>query len=475
MQKDSFLGWISRYRWLFLGGLFLYLATALSNVGIIASDDYEFGIARIVPAQNWNFSSIIEASGIRSPIPNLFLFTFTNLAYQLGVLDPVVQLKFALFFIALMTFSLNSYFCYRFFKISEEKSKILLFLFGFYFICPMIFTRPLIENLSAPFLLGSAFFACAYAENLKAKDLVLSVLFLTLSAVFRFQVGVCGLGLLFVVLSKRKLSHLPVLALAGIAGYVLSGLVDWIYKGGLHASLFAYTQYQKDNIHRFGAQPVYVFLALFIGLSFPPALFQKYKNFNWKKEYEFLKPALLYFVIFIAAHSIVVHKEERFMVPVLPIFFALVTPLALYTLKHSKWRVRYFLALNLVLLPFASFNTPQNNLISAARFVHQNPKITRVSDLGDCLFNFPVAFISHPVLKDVISSDEVQKGTPLTCDRVFIVRQDIREGILGVTENYVHLGTFKPGLPEQWVIALNPKQNRRRGPLEIYGSKDCWP
>lgn len=471
-EHSVFLSWCLRNRWILFAGLALYLSTAWFNVGIIATDDYEFGIARIVPAQNWTALSIIKASGIRSPIPNLALFAFTKTALSLGITEPVTQLKFALIFVALFSYITYTFLAFLFFPKEGTKSRTALFLLSFYFICPMAFTRPLIENLAAPFLFISCWAACEYFDSSKGKYLLLSVAALTLSSMFRFQVGVCSLALVLLVLIRRQWKHLFLLGASGLVGIVLSGALDWFYKGGLHASLVAYSDYQASNIQRFGTQPFYVFIALFIGLSMPPLLFQKYKNFSWRENFNYLVPALLFFVIFLISHSVVVHKEERFMVPLLPIFFVLITPLALYTWKTSRWRRVSFLSLNFLLLPLASYNAPQTNLIESALFVSTHPRYEHVISVEGTLFNFPRAFIPRQIEVQDFSAQEYSNKTAFNCNEVIMVRKDIRESIKGF-DQLEFLGASDPGILERVVIALNPKQNKRRGPIEHYSKPNC--
>jgi hypothetical protein len=454
---------------LWWAGLIWYVATAFSNLGIIATDDYEFGIARIIPAQNWNFSSIIAASGIRSPFPNLFLFIFTKFALLLGITDPAIQLHVALAFAGVINYAIFTYVGFLW------MGPLFIFLIAFYFICPMIYTRPLIESLSAPYVFVSAYFAYRYERLSSYRDLIFSIFALMLAAMFRYQTGVCALALLLLVLYKKDVRGLTTLAITGIVAYFISGSLDLLFKGSLHASLFSYTRYQAAEISNFGKQPFYVFFGLFLLLSFPPVLFHRYPGFSWKKTYRPLLAPLLYFLTFLISHSLITHKEERFMVPILPVFFVLAIPLIRYTFLDfpSQWRLKYFIGINFLLLPFASFNVPQNNLIGTARFIHRNENIRQVKEVEGALFNFPMAFIGHPVTKDGLPREGLMAKTPVACDTVFAIREDIREAIPGLDQRYKQVGKFEPGVLERIVIRLNPRQNSRRRAIEVYQDLSC--
>ncbi|NBX68882.1 MAG: hypothetical protein EBR01_07970 [Proteobacteria bacterium] len=469
--KSLFSEYINKNRWILVCGLAFYLLTAWFNVGIIASDDYEFGIARIVPAQNWTALEIINISGIRSPIPNLVLYAFTKLAYCLGIVDPVTQLRVALLFVGFFSYSVYSILCFLFFRQDKGKSTVAIFLLSFYFLAPMIFTRPLIENLSAPFLLVSCWAACEYFKTIKIGDLLLSLIALSFACMFRFQVSVCALVLVVIVVLKRKWKHLLILGLAGVFSIFLTGVLDWIYKGGLHASFLAYTKYQAGNIQRFGAQPVYVFVALFLGLSMPPLLFQRYHDFSWRRSFGHLIPALMFLSVFVISHSVVVHKEERFMVPVLSLFFVILTPLAVHQ-AQVPWRKWGFIAVNSILLLGASFSVPQRNSILVVDYLSKNSKIERVFDVNDALVMFPEAFGIRKVKRDKIRSADLNK-IQLTCSDVVAIRKDELEKS---TEVFTALGKsteFKPGFLEAMLVKLNPRQNARRASILLFNVKGC--
>lgn len=466
-------------RGLAIAGLLIYLATGLWNVGIIATDDYEFGVARVVPAQNWSASKIIAASDIRSPLPNLYLFFFTRTALSLGITSPVSQLRFALFFIALIGFSLHAYFGLKLVRLAggdkEIHSRTFLFLLGFLFYLPIAHSRPLVENLASPFVTASVYFTCAYARTFALPQLLAALTFLSLACTMRYQVAVIGVVPIWLALKSRRVWHLASFGALAVALFFLTGLIDYLYKGGWHASLIAYYRYQASEIGKYSQQPVTVFPGLFLALSFPPVLFARFRGFRWRETYAPLFPALLAWAFFVFTHSLVGHKEERFMIPLFVLFVILLVPLAaeVATNPRYRWRRAYFMVMNAGLLMLASTNIPQNNLIGSAVYVGKHPEIREVWGVEQTLFNFPTAFIGRPVEVKLVTPGDLIRKPPSSCSEVVLARVDYAEAFPQAVAGLEKKAEFAPGGLERLAIRLNRKQNFRRGPIVIYSRPGC--
>lgn len=461
-------------------GLIIYSATALINIGIIALDDYDFGIARTIPAQTSSYDYIITGRDIRTPIPTLILAALGKIGLAAGLTDPVHQFKFILLVIGLISFLIQSLFIRKHFSSEAAgfrgyKLELAQFLVSFYFLCPLFFTRPLVENLSGPFLIASAYLACAYYASGKRGLLCASALVLMLGAMIRFQSGICFLGLVSAVLLKRNLKDLGTLIAVGIFAFLFSGGADWLITGHFHGSLIAYLDYNLHYSSIYGVQPFYVFILLFFALTIPPTLIVSYKKFNWKKEYEFLVPTVLFFAFFLLAHTLVPHKEERFMVPVLGLFLVLIVPLMNHVLRKGfkQWRVNYFLGINFLFLPLASFNIAQNNTVGLVRFLHHHTEIKTVIGIEDTLLLFPKAFLLNEVDNIKMSLEEVNQLTGGDCNSVIAIRQE-KIGSLQFLANFYHpIAEFKPGFLEYLLVKANPLRNGRRGAIILYADKSC--
>lgn len=454
------------------------LITALWNIGFIAVDDYYHGIVQYIPAQKSSFSVIIEKSGIRSPIPNMILLSLSKAAYFLGIESPAGQLRFInviLGLVAQITFFAS---VGHFVRRSSREIKIAALLAGFYFTNPMFFTRPLIEAMSAPWLILSSFLLCRYFndERPRARDLSFAIVTVTLAAFFRFQSGICALVIPIFVLWRRQWSHLLVGAVVGAICFWGTGSIDTTLKGQFYASLRGYLDFNLQHSSIFGTTPFYSYFLLFIGLSLPPALFMRFRGLDWRGSYRPLLPALAYFLIFVLAHSFVPHKEERFMIPILPIFVVLLVPLLhfLWSTAKNSWRLKYFIGLNGLLLLLVSFNTVQRNTIALAQHMDRDSRVKVLIGAGDTLGVFPRALILRDDFATESMDPQAAVARGLTdCSEQLAVRYDFIEGLKPYLDGLDKVADFQPGLPEQVVVKLNPRKNGRRGAIALFKKPEC--
>lgn len=474
------VGWLNlpvmvsqQLRWVW-AGLILVSVTAFYNVGIIALDDYSDVVSRIIPAGHHSFEEHRYSAGIRSPVPSLLLLGGTKAADYFGFQNPAMQLRWVLLLIGIFSFLVHSWAGREHFRGSRgEERSIVTFLMSFYFLCPLFFSRVMIEALSAPFLVLSALYACRYFGKPNPKDLSLALWFLVASCVLRFQVGVCYVALLAVVLMARRPKDLALFLFQSGVAFVLTGVLDLWLRGEFHGSVRAYIAYNSVHLNDYGTMPFYTFLLLFVGLSLPPAFFLRYRAFEWKKSYRPLLPTGLYFATFLLAHSLPGHKEDRYMVPVLGLFLILLVPLANYIVQNARyrWRLYYFLGLNLVLLLVTAFTIPQNNIIGTVLWLGERPQVTTIHSVDEALVLFPSAYVAQPLQLIKTSSNQLD-SIDKNCSAVLASR-DRRVDIKLLAQGFERVGKFSPG-PLEWVaVQLNPKRNSRRDTISLWANRGC--
>jgi hypothetical protein len=462
-------------RMLWFLGLLMYVVTAYVNIGIVAMDDYEFGVARVVPAQNQHNADIIANAGFRSPVPSLVLVSVSRVALKVGLDDPLSQYRFVLVSVGIFAYCMLTFFARKHFQLAgnPRKETIALFLVGFYWLSPFFFSRPMIESLSAPFVTASAYFACEYWMRGKRSALILSVFALMVASMFRFQVGVCFLGILATFVLRRQWRDAGVLALASALAFLMPGLVDLALRGTFYASLVSYFRYNVAQSSTFGVTPFYSFVTLFLAISIPPAFWLRYRELRWREEFRPLLPTLLFFGIFLIAHSAVPHKEDRFMVPILPSFLVCLTPLANYIATHHRVRAAYFLAVNAFLLVITSFTVEQQNTIGLVLYLAKRPDISRIVGIDGTLVLFPTAYAKRAPTARTMSAGEFVQSAPKDCNTVIAVRTSLKDQVPNLAAEFRKIAEFKPGLLEQLVIRINPGSNARRTPIELFEPSEC--
>ncbi len=454
----------------FWAGLALTFLTGFLNLGIIAIDDYNHGFAVMIPAQNPIALSSLT-SGVHPYLPKFLLRAIAQFFYGLGISDPLWQLRCSLALLGTGVY-LSLQACVRqVFPTGSLERVIAIFLVGFYFLLPLFSTRPLIETLCLPLLTWSGVWVGDYAATGKKRGLIYGLFFLATASLMRFQAGVCALGLVALILYRKNWKDLGLFLIASGVLFLATGVPDIFFRGRFHDLLWTYVNYNLSfaGAH-FGKMPFYTFLVLIIALSLPPTFISRYRGLNWISAYRRLIGPVLYVVVFVVAHSLSPHKEDRFIVPILPLYLFALVPLAAYLWrKGSTWRRAWFLGANLVLLVLTCSNTTQNNLISLAKWVSTHPETGAVDSLNGSLVFFPQAFLLQSIEWTNHSAAQVYSNQ--SCDRLAVVRRDVPLPA-DWGRHFRQVAVFNPGWIDGLLAELNPK-NARRGALVGYIPLAC--
>lgn len=443
--------------------------TALANVGFVAIDDYVYMLKFAFPAQSApSFAKVLESSWVHPTLPMLILVALGQIPFFFGFDDPLHQMQFV--FCLMGAFSLLSVWAtYRFFSDigRTQEAIIAAFLVGFHGVMPFFSTRVLFETFSMPLLTMSLYFCSRYLRSLERKSLLLAIVFLSLASVVRFQTGICFLVIAYFLLLKKQYKNDRLFFISiSLLCFALTGAFDLLIGRGFHQSVLDYLQYNILHSSDYGRSKPWNFVLFFIALSFPPFLIRRWKDFRWQKEFSELEAPILYFLIFLISHSLISHKEDRFMIPIIPVFFILLTPLIkqLFT-DHCKKRLLIFATLNFVILFLASGFTAQWNTIGTARFLHFNPQIKKMVNFEESLVFMPTAYMNRPELEITNTTPSIKSASTCT---VFAVREDRIDSFFSKHSNFQKIHTSQPGPLEWLIVKMNPKRNGRRAAIHLF-------
>lgn len=198
---------------------------------------------------------------------------------------------------------------------------------------PFLSVRNLVEMVSAPLLMLSAWWCMradaadgaardAGAEGSVVRHLLIAGLMAGLAVNVRFQTIFVPAGMGLGLLLQRRWRGAAAFALGVLAPLVmLQGAIDMAIWGRPFAELTEYVRYNLDNPDNTGIMlPWYQYL-LILGLVFVPPL-------SFAVLFGFLRsprplPAWLGVATFILFHSLFPNKQERFILPVVPLFLVL--------------------------------------------------------------------------------------------------------------------------------------------------------
>lgn len=337
-------------------GLVLRVLSAYFVYGPQALDDY---LNQIGPALRMDQGLTHDLPAHRSPLMIWMIFIWAQIGGWLGISTVIEKIRWIGFGFGL-TSLLAIYGAYKYFSDKPEDltGKWTLYLMAAYGLMPFVSTRGFLESYSMGFLtagMGVLVYALHQKKNLLIAFAFYIIGFATL---IRFQIGVLYFALLIYFLFKKEWRTLGIALLTGFALMLTQLLIEY---GDGRAPMSVLKAYLKmnENVSEYGVTPWYstwlTWLALFY-FPFSAGLFKHWKK--WK-EHGLLVWGTIFFVLI---HSLVPHKEERFLYPILGltlIMWAILWIPAWNSTYEKKFFRPVFLFLNTLLLGVGCFVNTQ--------------------------------------------------------------------------------------------------------------------
>ncbi|MBI5496083.1 MAG: glycosyltransferase family 39 protein [Deltaproteobacteria bacterium] len=464
--------------WALLAGGLLRLVAAWWCDGYFASDCY-FHV--LDPAWRWLFEPDAPMpSNFRSAFLPLLLHGVMKAGRAVGMEAPTTLLHLS--YTALGAWSLLSVvFTYRLARIhlSEAVSVVAAWLVAVQFMMPHVSTQALVESAAAPPMVAGLwlFERMRTAAHPRVADGVAAGACLGLAALFRFHVGLVFVVAVVLAARQHNRSRLILsLCAGGVLPALLQGFVDLHTQGGFFVVLFRYVDYQLQWANSYGVMPWHVFLAFFVGLTFPPLTAAIWRGMlDAARGMVTLTSAL---VVFAVVHSLVGHKEERFMFTVLPLFMVLLAAgLVDAWDSGARWRragVLMFAVGNAVLLGVFTLADPRRNVNEPLKELASQQPPAAVLGLGVGVRLAPLyAGWGAQVMEAFADEELFQKKW----------REELRGDQVRVVLGASHVNV---AIPEGWtcsegrefagdhldrfLILVNPQANRSRAPTRV---RDC--
>ena len=347
--------------WLSLAvGLAFRLCSAYFVYGPQALDDYKHGI---LPAYQWAMGEAIQLPDYRSffltwllgwPIYVLNYFHIDQAISQVRV----VYLELAL--ISLLAWSGLRLYAQTF--ASRRFALYTMVLLAIYPLMPFISTRAFGEAVALPLVLAGMTLAEAGRRgNSRQIGLFCVGLFLLgLAAFFRFQVGLLYLVYTAIFLFRKEWRFLGFSLLLGSLLLLMQAGVDLLSGRAIFSTLQEYVLVNEGGAAQYGVSPWYNTWVMVLALTlFPLSLgFVRELSWAWQRHWRLILPLL----VFILVHSLMPHKEERFMYPIVGLVLLLMSEVLAKARKRRFTRLIYkpFLGLICVVgLSITCFNNTQ--------------------------------------------------------------------------------------------------------------------
>ncbi|MDX5422768.1 MAG: glycosyltransferase family 39 protein [Hymenobacteraceae bacterium] len=207
---------------------------------------------------------------------------------------------------------------------NKQNARLVGLMLALVWFMPFMSVRNLVEMVCIPPYLA-AFYLLIKQEQAKTKRLMpyawAGVLF-ALAFTIRYHTVLFGAGAGLVLLYRRQWREaMSVLAGFTIGAFLIQGTIDIIFFDYPFHSIVAYYQYNSENAQNFSTGPVYRFALTILGFLVPPV--SVFLVLGYARTAK-LAPKLFWGgLIFFVAHSLFPNKQERFILPLLPLIMML--------------------------------------------------------------------------------------------------------------------------------------------------------
>lgn len=299
----------------------IFVLTGIANYGYHQADEL-YQIIEVAGIKSGTFTPYVAweyESQIRPMLQPTICLAFLKLFQYLSISDPFTQALILRLFTILLSFTAISLFVkntLRQFSSSKRQMSYFAISMLLWFV-PYVACRFSSESYGGIFFIFSL--ALYFSENDNALRRVILGLCLALSFVFRFQMALAIFGFLLwtIIVDKKRWKYyiLPFVSFA--VAYLILGIgVDSWYYGKFVFSPYNYLVTNMDvSADMFGSEPWWFYLYNILSvptyiIGIPLAISIIYLIFRNPKN-----PFLWCLIPYLVVHSIIPHKEFRFMFP----------------------------------------------------------------------------------------------------------------------------------------------------------------
>jgi len=406
-----------------------------------------------------------------------------------GIYDPQLKMLFVRLFHAGISLFVIS-FGYRIASListRETAYKVALLLSVFWFM-PFLSVRNMVELTCIPFLMYGSL-VILRQEQIRKEGLpgfhktsfLVAGFFLGLSFSVRYQTifftGGIGLALLILGNWRGMLST----AIGFLVSVIMfQGVIDLIVWRKPFAELIAYVSYNYTHAYEYHTAPWYNYVLLIAALLLPPVSIMLMWGYfkNWKKNFILFFPVLM----FLLFHSAFPNKQERFILPVIPLFIALgmagweqwAATKNIFkrhpSILKGAWAM--FWALNILLLVFFTPMYSKKSRVEAMSHLKKYPDIGYfiIDEAGSNVLRFPPVFYTgqwpeyDAFYKDMTYNDlrswrdwsqKDQQPSFVVFNGPEQLEQRV-DSMMNVFPGLVFEARFKPGIMDRIIHRINP-------------------
>ncbi len=247
--------------------------------------------------------------------------------------------------------------------------------------------RNLNEMVCIPPMMAGFYMVLMGNKTKQDKYWIFAGILFGLAFAFRYQTILipCGIGLILLI--QKDWKYFSFFTLGTVTGlFVVQGVVDWIFWGTPFAAFIQYAFYNVEYRYEYVTGPWYNYILLLLGILIPPVSIAYFYGFIRS----FKKFALLFWpvMIFLIFHSMFPNKQERFILPIVPMVILLGSVGWQQFISGSKfWSSRsgvlkassiWFWLVNTLLLIVLTFTFSKKTMVEPMTYLSENKDVNAV-------------------------------------------------------------------------------------------------
>jgi hypothetical protein len=366
----------------------------------------------------------------------------------------------------------------------REKARLAGLLLAAFWIAPFASVHDLVEVACQPPIVLAVWCLVRTPDGPSGRDAVVAGLWLGLAFTIRFQTLIVPGALGLALLAQRRPATAILLGLGTAASAaVLQGGSDWLGYGRPFSSFLAYLAYNSDpaNVRVFPTGPWYRYVLTLLGVLVPPTsvLLLLGAARAARRAPLVFWPALL----FVALHSLYPGKQERFLLPVLPLVLLAVALGTQAIAEESRFWGRHpgllrglwswFWAVNTLLLLLYTGNYSKRTRVEPLSYLHDARDVRgvlletsepRAPYVPRFYLGRPVPVYELPATRRVedVMAEVAAAGEPLPSHAVLTGERDLParlERLRPLCPAPAEVARFQPGAVDWLLHRLNPRHN----------------
>ncbi len=450
------------------------LVSALVGLGFHARDDYFHVLAPALawldqPGFVWETSDL-PGAGLRSQLVPRLSELVVYLSRTLGVSEPESVLR-VLHMVA-GAYSLLAVWAMWLLAsrlLTPRGARIATWLTALHFAMPYLGTRLLIEAMAIPPLIFGLYFA-----TMAGLAALFAGLLIGLACWLRYQVAVLAIGVAVHFVLQRRWRELGYLAAGGLLALAVQGCFDTSTVGVPFLPLWNNIMANAAPHEALTRMSPMTYVWIWLVLTIPPVTVTLIPAM-WR-EARPLRLIWLPFFMFVIAHMLIPHKEERFMAPALPLFLIMLAA-GLVRPMRPAFAV-WFVAVHAVALGITVTHRSQAGQRAALTHLRRDPDARAIVAMGPEMPSFFLgdrgltvrrngevdAVWLRRTMRDLDAAGEHANRFLAYASDGFKVALLLEAMALDCERKAV----FESSFFDQLAYRLNPEHNRRRGPIVLW-------